>query len=95
MMALSFYSNVFLTIFSFVIVVRVFFILPAIQSTLPIFYMIGLALVSFVYLAYCNKNGIYQGWIFPIVWSVLYALILVWQIPLALITLRDNRWGTR
>jgi len=95
MMALSFYSNVFLTIFSFVIVVRVFFILPATQSTLPIFYIIGLALVSFVYLAYCNKHGIYQGWSFPIVWSVLYALILVWQIPLALITLRDGRWGTR
>ena len=94
-MALSFYSNAFLTIFSFIIVIRVFFLLPAVDSTLPLFYLIGLALVAFVYLAYCNKYGIYQGWIFPIVWSVLYALVLVWQIPIAFATLRDSRWGTR
>ncbi len=95
MMALSFYSNAFLTVFSFIIVVRVFFLLPALESTLPIMYILGLALVSLVYLAYCNKNGIYQGWIFPVIWCILYALILVWQIPLALLTLRDGRWGTR
>ncbi|MEM3004569.1 MAG: glycosyltransferase [Candidatus Bathyarchaeia archaeon] len=95
MMAVGFYSNAFLTVFSFFIVIRVFFLLPALQSTLPIFYIIGLALVSLVYLAYCNKHGIYQGWIFPVVWSVMYALILVWQIPLAFLTLRDGRWGTR
>ncbi|MBS7623511.1 hypothetical protein KEJ39_07560, partial [Candidatus Bathyarchaeota archaeon] len=95
MMAVGFYSNAFLTVFSFFIVIRVFFLLPALQSTLPIVYVFGLALVSFVYLAYCNKHGIYQGWIFPVVWSVMYALILVWQIPLAFLTLRDGRWGTR
>jgi len=94
-MSLSFYSNAFLTMFSFVIVVRVFFILPALESALPLFYLIGLGLVAFVYLAYCNKYGIYQGWIFPILWSVLYALVLVWQIPIAALTLRDSRWGTR
>ena len=95
MMSLSFYSNAFLTMFSFLIVVRVFFLLPVLQSTIPIFYIIGLALVSLVYLAYCNKHGIYQGWFFPIIWCVLYALILVWQIPIAFLTLRDSRWGTR
>ena len=94
-MSLSFYSNAFLTLFSFVIVVRVFFILPAIQSALPTYYLIGLAIVALVYLAYCNKYGIYQGWMFPILWSVLYALVLVWQIPIAALTLRDSRWGTR
>jgi len=94
-MALSFYSNAFLTVFSFIIVLRVFFILPALESSLPFFYLIGLALVAFVYLAFCNKYGIYQGWIFPIVWSILYALILVWQIPIAFFTLRDSRWLTR
>ncbi len=94
-MALSFYSNAFLTMFSFIIVIRVFFLLPVIKSTIPVFYLLGLALVAFVYLAYCNKYGIYQGWIFPIVWSVLYALVLVWQIPIAFATLRDSRWGTR
>jgi hyaluronan synthase len=94
-MSIGFYSNAFLTVFSFIIVVRVFFILPAIQSSLPTYYLIGLAIVAFVYLAYCNKYGIYQGWIFPIVWSVLYALVLVWQIPIATLTLRDSRWGTR
>ena len=94
-MAMSFYSNAFLTLFSFVIVLRVFFILPALELTLPFFYLIGLALVSFVYLAYCNKHGIHQGWIFPILWSVLYALVLVWQIPIAFLTLRDSRWLTR
>ena len=95
MMALSFYSNAFLTLFSFVIVLRVFFVLPALDASLPWFYLIGLALVALVYLAYCNKHGIYQGWMFPIIWSVLYAVILVWQIPIALLTLRDTRWLTR
>ena len=94
-MALGFYSNAFLTMFSFIVVIRVFFILPALESSLPIFYLIGLTLVAFVYLAYCNKYGIHQGWIFPIVWSILYALKLVWQIPIALLTLRDSRWLTR
>lgn len=94
-MALSFYSNAFLTIFSFVIVIRVFFLLPAIRSTIPVFYLLGLALVAFVYLSYCNKYGVYQGWMFPIVWSVMYALVLVWQVPIAFLTLRDSRWGTR
>lgn len=94
-MAISFYSNAFLTLFSFVIVLRVFFILPGLESSLPFFYLVGLALVAFVYLAYCNKHGIHQGWIFPILWSVLYALVLVWQIPIAFLTLRDSRWLTR
>lgn len=94
-MALGFYSNAFLTVFSFVIVVRVFFLLPVIKSSIPVFYLLGLALVAFVYLAYCNKHGIYQGWIFPVVWSVLYALVLVWQVPIAFATLWDSRWGTR
>ncbi len=94
-MSISFYSNAFLTLFSFVIVIRVFFILPALESSLPFFYLVGLALVSFVYLAYCNKHGIHQGWIFPILWSVMYALVLVWQIPIAFLTLRDSRWLTR
>jgi hyaluronan synthase len=94
-MSLSFYSNALLTLLSFYIVLRVFFVLPALEGSLPIIYLLGLGLVSFIYLSFCNRHGIYQGWIFPLLWSMLYALILVWQIPYAILTLRDTGWGTR
>jgi hyaluronan synthase len=34
-------------------------------------------------------------WIYGLYFTVYYLMFLVWQMPYAIATQRDNRWGTR
>ncbi|RTZ96801.1 MAG: family 2 glycosyl transferase [Deltaproteobacteria bacterium] len=48
-------------------------------------------LYSLVYLLYYRD----RIWIYGVAFSFFYMLVLVWQTYYAIITVRDNRWGTR
>lgn len=56
-------------------------------------YGVGLmaVLFSLVYLATFRD----RVWIFGITFSFLYMLVLVWQTYYAVLTVRNNSWGTR
>jgi hyaluronan synthase len=56
------------------------------------------ALITFSTLMYGALYSIFRKdhyWFYGIVFTVLYLTVLVWQLPLALITIKDNKWGTR
>jgi len=48
-------------------------------------------LYGLIYLAR-HRNGM---WVFGLLFSVFYMLVLVWQTYYALATVRRNHWGTR
>jgi hyaluronan synthase len=93
--AVRFYVQAFLTLLSFVVVARVMFYLPLLHGQLPWLYLSGLILVALMYGLYYRMHQDTPLWGHAVLWSGLYAFVLVWQLPMALFTLRDTRWGTR
>ncbi len=95
LMAISFYAEIVLTFLSPVVLIRAFFWDPAIHHTMPFLYLMGLILISFVYafFYYIKTGNKSWGWGAAAAWF--YAIVMIWQLPYAILTLRDARWGTR
>ena len=93
--ALSFYGSVLFPLVGPVIVFNAV-ILPVFGSgPLSYMYLYGAVLISFlfslVYLIFNRKSL----WIYGIFFSIFYILFLAWQTYYALLTVRQNHWGTR
>lgn len=94
-MSVSFYLGVILPILAPVIVFRALIWYPTATGLLPWFYIIGLVLMAVVYGLYYY---IYTGdkrWVYGVVFAAFYTIVLIWQLPWAILNLRDARWGTR
>jgi hyaluronan synthase len=94
-MALSFYVGILLPIFAPMVVARSLIWFPLATHRFPFLYLFGLFLMAAIYGIYYY---IYIGdkkWIYGIVFAVFYSAILIWQLPYAILNLRDTRWGTR
>lgn len=95
LMAISFYAEVALTFLSPVILIWAVLWDPLAHHLLPVIYITGLLLVSFVYaLFYYVKTG-NRSWWWGAAAAWFYAIVMVWQLPYAIFTLRDAKWGTR
>ncbi|OFW59900.1 MAG: hypothetical protein A2W01_11955 [Candidatus Solincola sediminis] len=95
LMALSFYAEILLTFLSPIVLIKAFFWDPAIHQTVPFLYLMGLILISFVYaLFYYIKTG-NKSWWWGAAAAWFYAIVMIWQLPYAILTLRDAKWGTR
>jgi len=94
-MSISFYAGVILTLVAPAIVIRAMVWYPYQTGELPIFYLFGLLLMSLVYGVYYNIYIKDRGWLYGMVFTFFYTLILIWQLPYAILTIRDPRWGTR
>jgi hyaluronan synthase len=94
-MSISFYMGVILTLVAPIIVARAIFWYPLHTSELPYFYLLGLLLMSLIYGVYYSIYVKDNYWIYGVVFTFFYTLILIWQLPYAFLTLRDPRWGTR
>lgn len=93
--AISFYSYVFLAFVSPVVFLRAMLWHPFLTGTLPVVYLMGLFLMLFLHgLFYRIKVGP-RAWFLAIVNFWFNTVILMWQLPWALFTIRDSRWGTR
>ena len=94
-MALSFYLGVILPLLAPVIVIRAFIWNPMLNGGTPIFYLLGLLLMAIVYGLYYYIHIRDKRWVYGVLFATFYTIILIWQLPWAILNLRDARWGTR
>ena len=95
LMAMSFYSDIFLTLLSPVILIEALVWDPCRNNTIPYVFISGLILISFVYGFYYYIKTDNKSWIWGAAAAWIYSMLMIWQLPYALFTLRDPKWGTR
>ncbi|MBI2113205.1 MAG: glycosyltransferase family 2 protein [Candidatus Wildermuthbacteria bacterium] len=93
--AISFYSYLFIALLSPLVFVRAVFWYPLTTHQWPVIYLAGLFLMLLLHGFYYRANAGGKGWLLAIVDFWFTAIILMWQLPWALLTIRDSRWGTR
>jgi hyaluronan synthase len=91
----SFAIGVILPLLAPFIVVRAFIYLPLAYGIWPFVYVAGLIFMSCIYGIYYRIYRKDKIWVYGMVFTWLYTLVLIWQLPYAILTLRDSRWGTR
>ncbi len=95
LMAISFYLATILPLLAPVVAVRALILFPLKTGTFPFFYICGLVLITLIYGLYYRIHARGNSWIVASFAAIFYNLILMWQLPWAILTLRDSRWGTR
>ncbi len=94
-MALSFYVAFLLPLLAPLVLARVFLTGPLIEGAAPVWYVAGLLVMAVTFGLFYrlhHRNGV---WLYGVAFTFLYITCLVWQLPYALLTMRDNSWGTR
>jgi len=95
LMWLSFYSGLILPILGPAIVFRAMLYLPLFHHVMPFVYMFGIllmsALMSSAYL-FAKRSRL---WIYGVPFCFFYMFVLVWQLPVAILSFWVARWGTR
>ena len=94
-MMVSFYLGVILPLLAPVIVVRALLWYPYVTGKAPWFYLLGLLLMAVVYGLYYYIFTRDKKWVYGVLFATVYTLILIWQLPWAILNLRDPKWGTR
>lgn len=93
--ALSFYINLLIPIAGPIIVLRVFFYDFLIKGDTPFFFIAGILAMSFIFGVYYYFIFENKHWWRVLQFTLLYTFVLIWQMPYAVIKLKDTRWGTR
>jgi hyaluronan synthase len=93
----GFYAQLVFPIIAPVLLLRAFVWLPltAGDGASMAIYGLGVLMIGFVFSSYYlfwRANG---SWIYGAYFTIYYMFVLVWQMPYAIATSRDNRWGTR
>lgn len=94
-MSISFYLGVILPLVSPIIVFRAFVVIPYMTGNMPIPYITGIVLMAFLYGFYYQIYTRDRKWIYGVMFASASTLMLIWQLPYAILNLRDTRWGTR
>lgn len=94
-MAASFYLGFLLPLLAPAIVLRALLVIPLLNYVWPIQYIGGVfvmsAMLSSVYLLVKRS----RLWLYGVVFCFYYMFILVWQMPIAVLTFARTTWGTR
>jgi hyaluronan synthase len=93
-MSVSFYLGVGLPLLAPIMVTRALFWLPFSTGRVPILYVSGLALMAVVFGLYYRAHIKDKNWIYGVLFAALFPVLLVWQLPWAILNIRDARWGT-
>ena len=94
--ALSFYSYVFLAFAAPIIFIRAIFFIPFFVShAWPFAYLFGLAIMLILHGVYYHNHVKNSPWFLPALTFWFYTVMLMWQLPWAVLTMQDTRWGTR
>jgi len=95
LMSLSFYLGVILPILGPAIVFRAMIYVPFFHHGTPLFYIIGIFLMSMLmstsYL-FAKRSRL---WLYGTPFCFFYMFVLVWQLPWAMLTFWRTTWGTR
>lgn len=94
-MALSFYLSIALPLLAPQVVIRALVVQPLILGTWPYWYLGGVLAMAFLYGLYYRAHRSENLWVYGVFFALFYTGVLVWQLPWAIATLRDSRWGTR
>jgi len=94
-MSVSFYLGVLLPLLAPVVVIRALFWYPYVTGYTPWFYLFGLLLMALIYGLYYYIFTKDRNWVYGVVFASFYTLVLIWQLPYAILSLRDASWGTR
>jgi len=92
--ALSFYINMLLPIFGPFVVLNII-VYSIMNRQFPIVYFLGSMVMSAIFGAFYYTKTSNKLWWYVILFSLLYVTVLVWQMPYALLRMRDTKWGTR
>jgi hyaluronan synthase len=91
----SYYASILLTLLSPLMILRALVYLPLAESVNCLPYLIGLFLVySFLCLFYCYHTQS-KNWYYGLAFACLYVSFLCFQNYYAILTVRQNHWGTR
>lgn len=95
--ALQFYLDVFFSLTGFFIAIYTLYIITllSVGTNLPYIYLFGFFIVSALYAVNYRMYNHDHTWIWSPIWTLMDALILVWKLPIALVELRNAKWGTR
>ncbi|MEK7612443.1 MAG: glycosyltransferase [Patescibacteria group bacterium] len=94
-MSISFYLGAILPLVSPIVALRALIWQPFLTGNAPWFYIIGLFLMALCYGIYYYVYTRDKYWIYGVCFAIIYTLALMWQLPWAMMTLKDPRWGTR
>jgi hyaluronan synthase len=95
LMSASFYLGFLLPLLGPVVILRAALWYPISHQSFPLYYLMGLSLMSLIFGIYYYIHSQDKMWKYATLFSLFYSLILVWQLPYAILTIRDSRWGTR
>lgn len=93
--AISFYSYIFLAVMSPIVFFRAVIWYPTTSGDWPFIYMIGLMLMLLLHGLFYRSQVGPRAWVLAIVSFWFNTVILIWQLPWAIATIKDSRWGTR
>lgn len=94
-MSLSFYLSIALPLLAPQVVIRALVVQPLVLRTFPYWYLGGVLAMAFLYGLYYRSHRAEDLWLYGVFFALFYTGMLVWQLPWAIATLRDSRWGTR
>jgi hyaluronan synthase len=95
LMSTSFYLGVILPLLAPFVVVRAMIWYPLSTGRIPWYYVGGLILMAVIYGLYYYIYTTDGKWIYGVLFATFYTLVLIWQLPYAIINLKDAKWGTR
>lgn len=94
-MSVSFYLGVILPLIAPMVIVRALLWYPYVSGKVPWFYIGGMFLMALVYGLYYYIFMRDRKWIYGVLFAAFYTIVLIWQLPWAILNIRDSRWGTR
>jgi hyaluronan synthase len=77
------------------VVLRALVVQPHFISQLPYWYFGGVAAMALIYGLYYRLHQPEKRWYLGILFTMFYTIVLVLQLPYAMATIRDSKWGTR
>ena len=94
-MVALFYLGFILPLLAPQVVFRAMVVQPYFINELPVWYFGGVAAMAVMYGIYYRAHQSEKRWYQGIFFTLFYTVILVWQLPYAMATIRDSKWGTR
>jgi hyaluronan synthase len=95
--AIGFYAQLVFPVVAPLVLLRAFVWIPLVQGDLAsvLLYTYGVMLIGLIFSSYYLFWRVQRGWVCGVYFTLYYMFVLVWQMPYAIATSRDNRWGTR
>jgi hyaluronan synthase len=94
-MVVMFSLSVILPLLAPQVVLRAMVVQPRFIDELPFWYFGGVAAIALIYGMFYRMNKPAKRWYQGIFFTLFYTIILVLQMPYAMATIRDSKWGTR